>query len=425
MPDSSRSALLTLFLLLAGFARPILAQSETGIDLHGYLLGDFAARTTGDRPPDGEGGKFLLAEERVRLDLNAWADAIRASARIKGDFWHDAVARKVDLDLREAYLDYAAGVFDFRLGRQVATWGVGDLLFINDVFPKDWGAFLSGRPMEYLKVGVDGLRARFSSGGLNAEFLAIPFFTPDEIPSSRRFLFFDPMAAIGPREEKKPRRTLDKAELALRLYRRVGDFDVSAYAYRGYWRTPSLRPEPTALPIRVTAFYPDLSVYGLSAQGNALGGVLSLEGGYYHSRKDASGEDPAVPNSQARFLIGYQRQPWEDFTVGLQYYAEIMEDYGAYRDTLPPGFPPQKKYRDVVTFRVEQWLRHQTWRLSLFVSHGRAERDTLVQPQVSYKVADDLTITLGANLFGGAKETTSLGQFKSDENVYLIVRFDF
>ena len=45
-----------------------------------------------------------------------------------------------------------------RAGRQIITWGLGDLIFINDVFPKDYEAFFSGRPMEYMKKGVDGVK---------------------------------------------------------------------------------------------------------------------------------------------------------------------------------------------------------------------------------------------------------------------------
>ncbi len=147
------------------------AEDEWGVELRGFALGTYAGRTTGHIPSGSEGRAFLLAEERLRLDLTGWTDAVEAEVRIKLDGVHDAVAGEFDLDLREAYLDYTTGDVDFRLGRQIATWGVGDLLFINDVFPKNWVSFFAGRPMEYLKIGVDGLRVRYSSNLLNAELL--------------------------------------------------------------------------------------------------------------------------------------------------------------------------------------------------------------------------------------------------------------
>ncbi len=334
------------------------------------------------------------------------------------------MAADVGVDLREAYLDYTTGSLDFRLGRQIATWGVGDLLFINDRFPKDWVSFFSGRPLEYLKIGVDGLRTQYSSEALNGQFLIIPFFEPDNLPTLGRFFLFDPFPTVPSREEE-PATTLENIQLALRLYRRIGDFDVSVYAYRGFWLTPSMKPDDLASPTQVIIFYPKLSVYGLSAQGNALNGVVSFETGYYRSREDEDGDDPFVPNSQIRFLVGYQRQIWEDFTLGVQYYGEIMEDHSAHQNSLPVGFPAQEEYRDMVTLRLEHLLKHQILRLSLFTFYSPVDNDYLIRPKVSYKFSDNFSSTLGANIFGGEKETTFLGQLDKNDNIYLSVRYDY
>jgi len=400
-------------------------QKEKNIEIHGFLMGNLSGRTSGQGPGGKEGGGLILGEERLRLDIYTWSESIESSARAKGDLFHDAVAGEFDVDLREAYLDYTTGDFDFRLGRQIATWGVGDLIFINDVFPKDWVSFFSGRPLEYLKLGVDGLRTRYSSTPVNVELLLIPSFEPDNIPTSERFFLFDPFSDVPSRDQEEPESTFSNTELAFRLYRRIGGFDVSAYAYRGFWRTPSMRPNDFAAPTRVTAFYPDLSVYGASAQGSALSGILSFETGYYHSREDEAGADPTIPNSQMRFLVGYQRQLWADFTLGVQYYTEVMEGYSAYKSSLAPGFSTDREYRDTVTLRFDQLLKHQTLKLSLFAFYGPADNDYLLQPQVSYKLSDNLSASLGANIFGGEKRTTFLGQLGKNDNIYLSVRFDF
>jgi hypothetical protein len=417
--------ILAILMLFPGLVFAQDGEDEKNIELNGFLMGNFSARTTSQRPAGREGKDLLLAEERLRLDIFGWTESIEASARVKVDFLFDNVAGEFHTDLREVYLDYTTGNFDFRLGRQVITWGVGDLLFINDVFPKDWVSFFSGRPLEYLKIGSDGFRTRYSSEAMNVEMIIIPFFEPDNLPTSKRFFLYDPFSAVPLRTEEEPETTLENTELALRLYRRIGDFDVSAYAYKGFWRTPSVKLDNVTSPTRVTIFYPELSVYGLSAQGSALHGIVSFEIGYYHSREDEDGDDPMIPNSQIRFLVGYQRQIWEDFTLGVQYYGEIMEDYSAYRSSLPSGFPAQEEYRDIVTLRLEQFLKHQTLRLSIFTFYSPVDNDYLIRPLVSYKFTDRLSSTLGANIFGGEKDTTFLGQFGKNDNIYLSVRFDF
>ena len=395
------------------------------IDVRGFALGNFSGRTTGHVPAGPDGRAFILGEERVRLDLTGWTDAVDAQIRIKLDGVHDAVADDFEAELREAYLDYTAGDLDFRLGRQIATWGVGDLLFLNDVFPKDWVSLFSGRPLEYLKIGVDGLRARYSTDFLNAELLAIPRFEPDTVPSGKRFFLQDNYASVTDRREDLPDTTLGNTEVGLRLYRGIGGFDVSAYGYRGRWRSPGQRADNSENPARVTAIYPPLSVYGLSAQGHAAGGVLSFEGSYYDSRDDRGGSDLAVPNSQTRFLVGYQKQLWPEFTLGAQYYVEVMDDFDAYKRSLPAGFARTAKYWDIVTVRLTQFLGHQTWKLSLFAYYSPADNDYLLQPQLSYKASDDLSVALGGNVFGGEKRTTFFGQFDQDDNAYLNLRYDF
>lgn len=418
-------ALLLPFLLFSALP----AEEESRVELHGFFLGNYAVRTTGFRP--GAPGAaapansdYPLAEERLRIDLSAADDAIDAGVRFKLDLFHDDLTGAVELDLREGFLSYTWEAFDFRLGRQVVTWGVGDLVFINDVFPKDWISFFTGRPLEYLKTGIDGLRVRYSSDRINFEALAIPVFQPDQVPTADRFFYYDPFAAVTNRVERRPVAQVDHAELALRAYGQIAEFDVSLYGYRGYWRGPSGIPDSFIAPTLITLVYPPLSVAGASLQGNAFGGVIALEGGYYDSRQDRPGRNPLIPNSQLRFLGGYQRQLWEDGTLGVQYYLEIMQDYTAYKQSWPAGLPRQRNLRDVVTLRFEQFFAHQTWRLSVMGFYSPADADFLLQPALSYKFSDRLSGAIGANIFGGRDRWTMFGQFNKNDNVYGSVRFD-
>jgi hypothetical protein len=411
--------------LLPGLALSQDGGADWGIDFQSFAFGTFSLRTHSVRPPGPEGRRFLLAEERLRLELNLWTEVAETEVLVKLDGVHDAVTGEFYLDLREAYLDFTRGKADFRLGRQIATWGVGDFLFINDVFPKDWVSFFSGRPLEYLKLGVDALRGRYSSDVINAELLVIPRFEPDTLPTPERFLLFNNFVSAAGRNELMPDTGFDKPEVALRLYRQFRDYDVSAYMYRGYWRSPSQLIDDPVNPMDVTQFFPALSTWGLSAQGQSLGGVISLEAGYYDSREDRAGDNVAIPNSQARFLVGYQRQLSEETTLGLQYYVEVMMNFTAYENALPAGGKRNEKYRDIVTLRLGRFLQHQTWELSLFAFYSRAERDYLVQPRASYRVSDNFSAVLGANFFGGKTRMTFFGQFDRNDNIYLTLRYDF
>lgn len=156
-----------------------------------------------------------------------------------------------------------------------------------------------------------------------------------------------------------------------------------------------------------------------------MDGVLSLETGYYDSRQDRHGADPMIPYSQTRYLIGYQRQLWKDFTVGIQYYGEYMEDYLAYEQNLPPGFPKERRLHQLVSLRLTQFMIHQTLRLSFFAFYGLSDGDYMLNPEVKYNLTDAVWVAVGGNVFGGGKPWNQFGQFVKDDNVYTQVRYEF
>jgi len=411
---------LAIAIFLISVLIPLFASAMADdVSLHGFVQGNYSADSA-TRNPDG--GDFKLAEERLQLKLDVSKDPFHLF--IKADGWYDDIAKSWDSELREGFVDYTASKWDTRIGRQVITWGVGDLVFINDVFPKDFEAFFSGKPLEYLKKGIDGAKVGIYPGFASFEVIVIPFFTPNHYPDPERFWIYDPVSGV-PRDREKPAVTLENTEIALRAYRDIAGFDASLYYYHGFFRQPSAMPDNPMMPTKLTLFYPKLSVFGASLQGKALDGVVSLEAGYYDSREDRNGSDPMMPNSQTRFLIGYQKQLWEDFTVGLQYYAEYMHDYSEYKKNLPPEFPQERRLHELVTVRLTQFLMHQTLRLSWFSFWSPSDGDYLLNPEVKYNFSDHVWAALGGMVFGGGKSWSQFGQLDKNDNIYLQVRYEF
>ena len=402
------------FILLPSYA------IASDVSLHGFLQGNYSFDTASSNP---DGGDFKWAEERVQLKLEVPKEPFRLF--LKTDAFYDHIDEKGDLELREGYIDFTANKWDLRIGRQVITWGLGDLLFINDVFPKDYEAFFSGRPLEYLKKGIDGAKIGIYPGFASFELIAIPFFEQNHFPDPKRFWMFDPMPEVTNREKVKPAVTLKNTEIAFRAYRDIAGFDASVYFYRGFFRQPSMMPDNPMMPTKLTLFSPKLSVYGASLQGRALDGVLSLEAGYYDSREDRSGTNPMIPNPQTRVLIGYQRQIWEDFTIGVQYYGEYMHNYSKYAKNLPSGFPQERKLHDLTTVRLTQFLLHQTLRLSFFAFYSPSDGDYMLNPEIKYSFTDRIWAAIGGNIFGGGERWSQFGQLDKNDNVYLQMRYEF
>lgn len=397
--------------LLAGLSTAAPAE----VSFSGFVQQNTAFNTVAGNP-DGKHYKWL--EERVRLQLDAAEGDWRLFA--KGDAAYDHLGRGDQSELREGYVDHAAGSWDLRVGRQVVTWGHGDLVFVNDVWPKDHEALFAGRPLEYLKRGVDAVKLGAYPAFASFELVLAPAFRESRIPDARRFHLYDPMPAVTNRETVKP----GQGDWGLRIYRDLAGWDGAIYLYRGYQRTPSLRPDSLAAPTKITYFHPELSVYGASASGRAGDGVLSLELARYDSPQDRTGSDFAVPNSQTRALVAWQTQPWEDFSLNLQYYAERMHDYSAYRAALPAGFPVEQRTNHTLGFRATQFLLHQTLRLSVYASRTTGNGDYFANPELRYSFTDRVSVALGANVFGG-KPSGQFGQLSRDDNAYMLWRYEF
>jgi hypothetical protein len=413
--------LLVVFCLLSVLC-VILSSDAIAADvsLHGFVQGNYSFSSRSSNP---DGGDFKWAEEMVQLKLDAAKEPFRLF--IKTDAFFDHIDEKGNLELREGYIDYIEKKWDLRAGRQIITWGLGDLIFINDVFPKDYEAFFSGRPMEYMKKGVDGVKIGAYPEFASFEFIAIPVFEPNNYPDARRFYMFDPMPSVTNREEKDLPSNLENTEFAFRAYRDVAGFDAAVYLYRGFYRKPYMMPDNINNTTKITYHYPKLSVYGASLQGRALDGVLGIEAGYYDSRQDRAGTDYTAPNSQTKFLIGYQRQLWEDFTIGLQYYNEYMHDYSEYVNNQPSGLPKDRKSYQLVTLRLTQFLMHQDLRLGFFSFYSTSDGDYMLNPEVKYKFTDSLWAAVGANIFGGGERWSQFGQLDWNDNIYSQFRYEF
>ena len=68
---------------------------------------------------------------------------------LKADLVHDDIIDGTSIDVREAYIELPSNdLAQIRIGRQNITWGLGDLVAVNDVFPKDFLGLYYGRDAE-------------------------------------------------------------------------------------------------------------------------------------------------------------------------------------------------------------------------------------------------------------------------------------
>ncbi len=406
-------------------ARP----SRFPVELSGFWEARVGVRTQED-PHEKD---VSIGETRLQVQLEkAWE---QATVRLTTDLLYDPVLDRHAigleegtgfLDLREASLLLRPTAFmDVKVGRQILTWGTGDLLFINDLFPKDFNSFFIGRDPEYLKAPSDALRIALFSALVNLDVVYTPRFDADRFIDGRRISFFT--AQLGRRtgreavvQTDKPDAWFEDSEIAWRLYKSVAGYELAAYGYYGFWKSPA-----GVDPLSGRATFPALSVYGASIRGAMAQGIGNLELGYYDSEKDRGGDDPFVRNSEFRLLAGYEREAAKDFTVGIQYHLERRLNHDDFRRTLPQGSPGAHENRHLVTLRLTKLLLSQNLQLLLFTFYSPSDMDAYLRPNIHYKIDDHWSAEIGGNVFVGRDDHTFFGQFEKSRNVYVGVRYGF
>ncbi|MBN2138433.1 MAG: hypothetical protein JW720_11560 [Sedimentisphaerales bacterium] len=389
------------------------------IEVHGFYEMRAGYRTRKDKYAKD----MSIMENRFQLDLYSYMDW--GDIRVKGDFYGDLVEEQGSFDLREANVFFRPFKFmDMKIGRQILTWGTGDLIFINDLFPKDWQSYFIGRDNEYLKAPSDAVKIGLFGDWANLDIVYTPRFDPDRyIDGTRLSYWSSPMGSLAGNNAivrtDRPDRWFGDDEIAARLYKTIKNYEVALYGYRGFWKSPG--GQNAAMN---QAQFPDLNVYGASVRGPVGKGIGNIEAGYYDSADDRGGKNALINNSEMRYLAGYTQEIGRDLTLGLQYYVEQMLNFHSYKRALTAG-PARDKYRHLTTIRLTKLLMNQNLRLSLFAYYSPSEKDAHLRPNIHYKVNDNLSWELGGNVFFGDYPNTFFGQFQNNTNIYTGWRYSF
>ena len=420
---------LSSFLAYSAFAELRLGQD--GERINGFFEVLFGPKLGHDITKRDD---YNVLEERLQLKTRIYPESSQllkdwlAELNLKGDFTLDQYySNKTGFDLREAnFAVTPLNWMDLKVGRQVFTWGSGDYLFLNDLFPKDYVSFYIGRDDEYLKKPSDGIRLSLYSQLVNFNLAVIPSFEPNTIFQGDRLSFFDPFQGgiAGRNSERRlvePPHQPNNTEFATRLYRNFGSYELALYTFRGFYKMPLgyLNEANREL------FYPRLDAYGFSLRGPTAGGIGNIEYSFYNSRQDKSGNNRLIENSMQKFLIGYSKDLGNDLSIGTQYLYEQILNYSNYKQTLLTQDFRWDQYRHLTTFRITKLFKSQTVKVNVFSFFSPSDMDFYLRPSLDYDLNDNFKLTLGANLIWGRDDHTEFGQMEHNKNIYIRARYSF
>lgn len=392
---------------------PSCALAAGGIG--GYAQQHLAYRATGHGPCAGLPACATMANEQ-RLQLHGeWQPGAGIGATLRTDAVHDRAVRTTRLVAREAYLDLTPSPeVSLRLGRQVITWGVGDYLFVNDIYPKNYDAFFTGKPFDHMKEAVDAVKLNALVGAIEAELvLARP--RQDETPLRARFL-----AAATPPGMAVQAADRDGSDFALRVAGKMGRWDGALYVARYRAREPATVGVPgNALELELR---PTRHV-GASATGSVANGVVLAELAYVDTDLRAGNMNPYLFGRRLKALLGYATELGHDLSFSAQYHHEAELDYGRYLQSLAPMVEPARRAQQTVYLRLHKRLFHQTLGMGV-QAFASFDGGKYVNSFASYSIADGLNLEAGFNWFGGPA-ASRYGMMHHDRNVYASLRYSF
>ncbi len=424
-----KTRILLLFAIVMIFGITSNVMAEPTID--GFVQTLVGGRLDDTNPTSTE---MTASETRLQLRLEQYGDQAEFFGRV--DFLYDgSLENEYEWELREAYMKFKLGSkIDIKVGRQILTWGTGDLIFINDLFAKDYRSFFVGRDDQYLKAPQNAFRVEHYSGLGNLDLVWTPRFEANRLPTGDRLSYYSPFAnnnnggIVGTGisdqylfEVPLPDPKFKNGEFAARLSRGIGYFNTALYFYTGFYKNPTGMKQTNS---GMVPYYPNLNVWGASARGAIGGGVLWIEGGYYMSRDDDDGLNPFIPNSSAIAMLGFERQIATNLTANLQWQADAILDYDNYKIGQASA-DIRDEVRHLVTSRISKLLFDENLTLSFFGFYSPTDEDAYIRLNSEYRYTDEVTLSAGANIFDGNKQGTEFGQFQKNDNIFVKMTYGF
>jgi len=385
------------------------------IQVKGFLDTYHAARTE-------DKADWMASRTRARGEVKLEKGA--ASLFVSMNATYNAILKdRTGMELREAYLAYAKGNLDLRVGRQIVVWGVADALRLTDcVSPCDYTEFLA-QDYDDIRMPVNALRTRYTWRSVTFEAICNPVADFFILPTDRH----NPWALTLPSaplpytidlESCKPEKRLRNMEYGGRITTNLSGIDFSLSVLRTWNKMP-------ALSLTVSDNGKSLLVKGEYRRMTMLGADCSLPVGQFVLRGEAAcyfdeaqsrgvGKDVVCRNTY-NILAGVDWYPGNDWNFSAQYChkytAGNLDGLSVYRHAA------------LATARISKELMRNSLKLSTFAYVDVSNGGVFNRFSASYALNDQIERTAGYDFFHADKGKFAM--YKQNSEVWVKAKYSF
>ena len=395
------------------------------------MRGDvFVGKTPGEKTAETKAayGEFAL---KLNTPKETYGDAF-AEARIRYGLQDDE--KRVDLDLREAYVNAYLGPLDLRVGQQIIVWGRADAFNpTNNVSALD---LRTHSPVEDdRRIGNVAVRAFLNFQPLRLEGVWQPLYVPSELPTG---FAPDLVRLLPPTPEPRVGKSLGAARLHLEL----PAFEGSVSYLYGYAPLPgnALNDFTSGANPEVRVIRTPYTHHVIGADfSTAFGEAFALRGEVAYRRPIDWEDKLYAPRPDLQYVAGIDRT-FGSVSVIAQYMGRYVFDWELVPDATDPVneealviigedpnteqvaeinsrinsqlapinqilFAQRHRVQHLATVRIEWLALHDTLSVSALGMANFTTEEWLLFPKLAYKLSDALSTSIGAEVYSGPPET--------------------
>ena len=329
--------------------------------------------------------------------------------------------------IREAYMDFSAGDWDFRLGRQHVIWGEMVGLFFADVVSAKDMRQLVLPDFDIIRIPQWAARAEYFRGDFHVEGVWIPYMSYDNIgkPGAEFYPLIPPDVAgfqTAIVSEKQPV-GLGDAAYGARLSWLKGGWDVSGFYYTANDPSAAFSRQIALLPTPTITYQPiHERIHQLGATlGKDLGPMVLKAEAIYTKDKlfnttSAADADGLVKQNMLDYIVGLEWSFPQETRFNVQFFQRWFPNHDA-------GIVPDKTESGVSLLLSTQAL-HPRLEPEIMLIRSLNRDDWSAQFKLTWKLDGNWRLAAGVDIFEGPA-TGLFGGFDDKDRVYTEVRYSF
>lgn len=329
--------------------------------------------------------------------------------------------QRLQAGIREAYVDFSAHDWEFRLGRQHIIWGEMVGLFFADVVSAKDMRELALREFDLVRIPQWAARAEYFKGDFHGEAVWIPYMTYNEFgkPGAEFYPFMPPAGITAEILSADRPRGLENSAYGVRLSYLKAGWDTALFHYQSNDSSPAFARIAQVGP--VATFRPvhkRIRQWGVTTAKDLGSLVLKAEAVYTLGKQmyttDPAEFDGLTAQNKLDYIVGLEWSFPQETRFNLQFYQQRLpgRKAGLLADKVESGMSVSHTSKALHP-RLETDLR-------LFSSLD--QRDWLAQFKLNWRMDGHWRLSLGADVFSGEG---LFGRYANRDRVYTEVRYTF